>query len=117
MKVTPLNAVAVTEGAWDARLARQRQAERLGSVEQIVIRLMSAVERNIRRGVSPDQVEPVVRAWAGRLAPMVRVTGLRAGGVLVLTAQHPAVIMELKPKIHRLLADLKTTGIKEVRFA
>jgi len=48
---------------------------------------------------------------------MVRVTGLRAGGVLVLTAQHPAVIMELKPKIHRLLADLKTTGIKEVRFA
>jgi len=106
--------VAITPNAWDDRAPRRRQAERLGDIQSIVIRIMSAVERNIKRGCSTDQVEPVVRAWAGQLAPLVEVGELRARGVLVLHATHPLVIQELRPHIYRLQSDLKSTGITRI---
>ena len=34
--------------------------------------------------------------------------------VLVLSASYPVVVIELRPRLYRLLADLKTTGISEV---
>lgn len=114
--LSPLNAIAVTPRAWDDRAPRQRQAERIGDIQSVVCKIIGNIERNIRRGASIDQVAPVVAAWAGHLSKLVTVVELRAHGVLVLCALHPAVVMELKPKTYRLLADLKTTGIKEVRF-
>jgi len=116
----PANAVAVTPGAWNDRAPKARIAERLGSIESIVLRLMAGLEKQVRHGATLEQIEPVVTAWAGRLASFVYVDGLRASRRLVptltLRATHPGIIMELRPRIPRLLEDLKTTGITEIRF-
>ena len=120
MKLDPAHCIAVTPGAWDTRAAKRRQAARIGSVENIVIKIMAGLDRNVKRGCSTDQVAPVVAAWAGPLAKFVTVTelrpqrGLKGKVVLVLSASNPVVVIELRPRLYRLLADLKTTGISEV---
>ena len=120
MTLSPADAIALAPNAWDDHAAKRRQAERIGSVEQIVIRIMGGIDRNIKRGCSTDQVAPVVAAWAGPLAKFVTVTelrpqrGLKGKVVLVLSASNPVVVIELRPRLYRLLADLKTTGISEV---
>ena len=120
MTLSPSNAIAIAPDAWDDHAAKRRMAERIGSVENLVIKIMSGIERNIKRGACPDTVAPVVAAWAGPLMKYVSVVELRprrgigGGVVLVLRASNAVVVSELRPRLHRLLADLKTTGIAEV---
>ena len=95
MTLSPGDAIALAPNAWDDHAAKRRMAERIGSVENIVIKIMAGLERNIKRGACPDTVAPVVAAWADSLAKYV-------------------TVVELRPRLHRLLADLKTTGIAEV---
>lgn len=124
MNVTPQNAVAVTPGAWDDRAARQRLAERLGSIEHIILRLMTRLETQVRRAPA-ERITEIVNAWAGPLARFITVDGVRrskrgsglsAATSLILRATNPIVIMELRPRLPALLAQLKQHSITDVRF-
>ena len=117
MILSAAHAIAVNANAWQ----QKRQFDYGLALERAVLNIMRPLERNQKRGCSPDTIAPVVAAWAGPLAKWVKVEGLRprshSGQMqLVLSAKHPIAIMELKPRLAGLLADLKSAGIREVSF-
>jgi hypothetical protein len=117
--LTPGTATAVSPRAWDTTAAKRRQAERLGSVEHIVTKIIAGIEKNIRHGCTDDNVTRLVAEWAGPVGKLLRVEGVvtRAGKkTLHLAATHSAVIMELRGRLPALKAALKPTGIEEVKL-
>jgi hypothetical protein len=118
--LSPTNATAIAPRAWDTTAAKRRQAERLGSVEHIVTKIIAGIEKNIRHGCTSDNFAQIVSEWAGpRLAPFVKVatvSGQRAakGKTLKLEIQFGAAAMELRPRLKQLQEALKSTGIERV---
>jgi len=117
--VTPLNAIAVTPGAWDAAPAARRQRDRLEGIQRHVLKIIGSLEKNQRAGRSADTLDPIVAEWAGAFSARVTVDSCQSTGkrrVLRLRAKHAAVAMELRPRVPALLARLKENGITEVRL-
>jgi hypothetical protein len=129
--LSPTNATAIAPRAWDTTAAKRRQAERLGSVEHIVTKIIAGLEKNIRHGCTDDNVTRIVAEWAGPLHAHVRVEGVRSQktGIesarsghairsksLRLTVTNAAVLMELRPRLKQLQEALKPTGIDRVSF-
>jgi len=134
--VTPLNAIAVTPGAWDARPAKRRQRDRLEGIQRHVLKIIGSLEKNQRAGRSADNLDPIVAEWAGPLAKYVTVSVRTVGGgfrprpgmghrdrkvaptkhILQLHVANRAVAMELRPRVPALLARLKENGITEIKL-
>lgn len=112
----------MTAGAWDDRAAKRRQAERIGSVEHVVLAVMGRLEQQVRRGGTEEALAAVLRDVCGPLAARARLTRRgRARGVNARTAfvecDNPVIAFELR-RFARPLADrLRQLGITEVRFA
>jgi hypothetical protein len=79
--LSPRSATAIAPRAWDTTAAKRRQAERIGSVGNLVLRIMSGIEKNIRRGLTDDNVTRIVAEWAGPVGKLLRVESVvtRAG--------------------------------------
>jgi hypothetical protein len=122
--LSPTAVLSAAPRAWDTTAAKRRQAERLGSVEHIVTKIIAGLEKNIRHGCTDEGVTRIVAEWAGPLAKYVVVGGLskpdrsriQSAPTLRLQITHSAVIMELRGRLPALKLALKGTGIEEVRL-
>ena len=90
-------------------------------ISRLVLGIMGRLESQLKRGQTPDNVEPIVAAWAGPLAKWVKVeTAKRTAGsktsTLILNVANSVVAFELRSRIPALQAQLAATGIKEVRL-
>ena len=90
-------------------------------LSRLVLGIMGRLEGKLKRGQTPDNVEPIVAAWAGPLAKWVKVeTAKRTAGskstTLILNVASSVVAFELRRRIPALQSQLAATGIKEVRL-
>ena len=124
LPLSPSRVLSAAPRAWDTTAAKRRQAERLGSVEHIVTKIIAGLEKNIRRGCTDDNVTAIVNQWAGPLAKYVVVSGksrlktapTKNTVVLRLNIISSTVQMELSRRLPALKEALKPTGIEEVRL-
>jgi hypothetical protein len=112
----------------------QRHADELGTPvavnydkerEMILLKLIGAVERQTKRGVTDDNITRIVAGWAGPLAkfvvvdgksrPKTQVSGFKSSA-LRLCITNNTVLMELRGRLPALKAALKGTGIEEVKL-
>ena len=119
--LSPSNAVAVTPGAWNDHAARVRQAERIGSIENIVLRIMRSLESRVGAGATEEGLAIILREVCGPLASRARITRHgHARGVNARTAfvecDSPVIAFELRQFTQRLTDRLRQVGITEVRF-
>jgi hypothetical protein len=115
--LSPQCVLSAAPRAWDTTAAKRRQAERLSGIEHIVCKIIGGLEKNIRHGCTDEQVTAIVNQWAGKLSGQLSaVSYQRKTKTLRLHAKHPAIIMELRPRLKQLQEALKPTGITEVRL-
>jgi hypothetical protein len=92
----------------------------LGRNNQI-LKIMLEVESRVRKGQTPDTIDPIVAAWAGPWSKWITVeTCKKSRGAkqrrLILNAANSAVVMTLRPRLGELQQQLQPHGITEVSF-
>jgi len=114
------NATPVSPVFWMIENNRRKQYDYDRGRESTILSIMQSIESRVRKGDTPDTIGPVVATWAGPWSKWIKVdTSKSIGGgqrTLMLTAANPAVVMTLRPQLPALLAQLKPTGITQVRF-
>jgi len=95
---------------------RRATAERLNSMEHLVVKIIAPLERAQAAGRTEDNLAPIVAQWAGPLAKWLKIERLSKTRTLRLSAANPALIHALRPRLPELLAALKPTGITEVKL-
>lgn len=88
---------------------------RVVEIDRVVVGLLGRLGASVRRRPR-EEVERVVREWAGSLSGYVSVGLRRARGRTVLTilVSHPAVAMELRGRVARLRGQLGRYGVTDV---
>ena len=121
MELIPANAIAVTPGAWDDRAAKRRQAERIGSLDNVVLRVMREIESRVGAGSTEEGLAIILREVCGPLASQARITRHgHARGVNARTAfvecANPVIAFELRRFERPLTERLLQVGITKVRI-
>ncbi len=120
-RLSPANAVAVTPGAWNDHAARCRQAERIGGIDTVVLRIMQTLEKRVRGGGTEEGLATILQEVCGPLASQARITRRgHARGVNARTAfvecANPAIAFELRRFERPLTERLLQVGITKVRI-
>ena len=106
---------------WMRENNRKREYDYERGRETAILSIMQRLEANVRKGQTPESVEPIVAAWAGNWAKWIRVETTQSAKYtkqrrVILNAANPAVTMTLRAKLPELVSQLKPLGITEVMF-